>query len=144
MQLEAPTRCHAVAAAAIAAAIAGCAGPGAALPPMQVNGRYLQAKHPVSGVPALQIALPNQEGCASMLAVMRQQDPNNYLISLWSCSANSASASLPTRATVRNKTYAFLLDVEAISMQECKESVDGMMNSKGKDNLEVVSACATK
>jgi hypothetical protein len=130
--------------AAVVALLTGCAAPGMNIPPMQANGKYLQFKHPVAGVPAFQVALPSPEGCTGMLASMRQQQSNNALVQFWSCAANSASSSLPTRATFRNKTYAFLFDVEAISMEECKSAVEGLLNSEGKNNLEVVSSCTAK
>ena len=101
----------------------------------------MQIKHPVSGVVGLQMTFPSPEGCAGMLSTVRWKSEFKEMLPFFACVSMTASSSLPARATVRNKTYAFLIDIEAVSLSECKAFVDGMMNSEGKENLEVAAPC---
>ncbi len=130
--------------ASLSATIFGCATPDGRSTPASSARKYLQFRHPVTGVPAFQVALPNSDGCVGMLATMRTKQGANDLLAYWSCVDTSASSSLPARATVRNKTYAFVFDIEAISLQECSSFVEAMLNSEGKDNLELVRTCAQR
>jgi len=111
--------------------------------PTQYN-RYLQFKHPISGTVAFQIAFPNPDGCKGMLAMVNFDEKSNSMKSFFVCTSNSASATLPIRATIRNKVYSFILDLEAINSQECNSFLKGMMNGEAKDNLEVISPCTLK
>ena len=128
----------------IVGACVGCApyGGGASLP--SSAGRHLQFKHPVSGVVGVQMTFPTSEGCAGMIQYVRWKPESKEMLPFIACVGTTISPPLPARATVRNKTYAFLLDIEAITLAECKAFVDGMMNSEGKENLEVAAACASR
>lgn len=130
-----------IAAFVVSVAGAACApyGGGAALPTS--TGRYLQFKHPVSGVVGLQITFPTPEGCAGMLSTVRS---NKEMLPYIACASAPTSPVLPARATVRNKTYVFLVDIEAVSLSECKSFVDSIMNSEGKENLELAAPCARR
>jgi hypothetical protein len=108
------------------------------------NDRYLQIKHPISGVVGYQIALPSSDACSGMLGMVDSNEKSKGMKPFFVCSSTSASATLPARATVRNKVYSFIFDVEAINLKECNSVLEGMMASEGKDNLEVVSLCAAK
>lgn len=132
------------AALAFAGACVSCTSyVGGALLPTS-TGRYMQFKHPASSVVAFQMSFPTPEGCAGMMATLRYKPESKEMLPFVACVSTSASSSLPARATVRNKTYVFLADVEALSVGACKEFVDGMMNSDGKENLELVAPCAPR
>lgn len=128
----------------VAAATVSCAGHGGGASVPAVSGRYLQVEHPVSSVVAFQMAFPSQEGCAGMLATLRHKPESKELLPFFACVDTSASSALPARATLRNRTYAFVFDVEAVSVGECKSFVEGMLKSDGKENLEVVAPCAPR
>jgi hypothetical protein len=104
----------------------------------------MQWRHPVSGAPAFQVTLPSTEGCVAMLAMFQRTHASNPAMSFWSCTGTSVSPSLKARSILRNKTYAYLLDVEAITNEECVAFVEAAMANEGKENIEVVSPCKDK
>ena len=129
---------------AISAATVSCAGHGGGASLPALSGRYLQVKHPVSSVVAFQMAFPSPESCVGMLAALRYKSESKEMLPFFACVGTTASSTLPARATLRNKTYAFVVDVETVSVNECKSFVEGMLKSDGKENLEVVAPCAPR
>ena len=117
------------------------------------TGKYFQIRHPVNEVVGIQLTFLNEKACQDMKAIAayerkkeNSEESKNLEKSfsrLVSCSNASASQSLPYRATIRNKVYGFLLDIETISLQECITFLDQMI-TEGKEALEIVSACKAK
>ena len=107
------------------------------------SDRYFQIKHFVSGVVSYQVALPSSEACNVMLRSIDYNLKTKGMKAHYVCSSTSASATLPFRATVRNKVYSFTFDVEAINLRWCNLAFEGW-NDEVKENLEVVSPCAER
>lgn len=125
--------------ATVLACAAACVMPPGSAP--SATGRYLQMKHPASDSVIIQMTVPNPDTCALMLKAV---PPNDVLLRLMSCRSDSAAAMLPMRATLRNIPYNFLVDVDAVSPEECRATVDAMMKSDGAPNLQVVAPCVRK
>ena len=104
----------------------------------------MQFKHPESGTVAMQMTLPTPDGCSGLLALYRSNKEIKEFAKFISCNSTSVSSSLPARATVRNKLYAFLVEVEALTAGECNSATQSMMEGDGGENLEIVAACAVK
>lgn len=122
----------------VAVCATSCAGQGGFVQP--TSGRYMQMKHPATDAVVVQMTVPNPDACAFML---KSVPKNDVMSRLMSCRGESASATLPIRATVRNIPYGFLVDVDAVSIEECSATVDAMVKS-GAPNLEIVAPCARK
>ena len=127
-----------------AASCIGCTSGGLGVASSASVGRYLQFKHPVAGVVALQMTFQTPPGCAGMLATLRYNPSLKEMLPYFACVDTSVSTALPSHAVVRNKIYSFLVDIEVINLSECKTLVDSMMNSEGKENLEVVAPCKNR
>jgi hypothetical protein len=113
-------------------AVTGCANLSA--------GRFLQAKHPASGVVFAQVVYPNPESCSAELVAMRMTPETRDAAALLACSATSASHLLPSRATLRDRTYAYLFDFEAVNVSECTKAVDRILATE-KGRIEIVAPC---
>ena len=70
---------------------------------------------------------------------MKESLSRELLKDLFTCSDVSISPSLPYRATIRDKTYGHLIDVESRAMSDCVDFVDGLTNV-----TIVVSPCKKK
>jgi len=99
----------------------------------------------VNEVVASQLTFPNEKGCQFMIVSAKKENnaESIFLLKLMSCSNTSASQNLPYRATIRNKVYGFLIDVEVITLKECEAFIGSFMESS-KEDLEIVSACKEK
>jgi hypothetical protein len=112
--------------------------------PSNNAARYLQFRSPINQVVGLQLTFPNGAGCDSALKVIIKNDSNNDLQGMLNCTENSSAQTLPFRATTRNIAYGFLVDVESITIFECKELVDGLSKIPEGQNVEIVSPCQKK
>jgi len=109
------------------------------------TGRYMQFKDPASGVVASQITWPTNAFCAGSLSQILSNPPSRNTKPFVSCVSSSASASLNARSTIRNKLYSYIVDVEAINVDECFDFVQNMFRTvEAVRNLEVVAECALK
>ena len=107
------------------------------------SGRHLQARHSVSGLVALQIPHTTAQACATSLDSIRRAPEASAFAPYVACANDSASASLQSRATLRDRTNSFLFDVEVISVADCQKFVDAWLIAE-KDKLELVAPCAPK
>lgn len=108
------------------------------------TGRFLQINHPATGLVGVQFTTPNTDFCRSMLAMYKYTPETKEMAKSSSCSKISASDVLPVRATIRNISQNFYLDVETRSVPECKGLIEEIMDNKYKENLEIVSECAMR
>jgi alpha-L-fucosidase len=102
--------------------------------------KYYQLNHGFNNSTIVQIITPNEKACNFMKA-NTLEDMKPFCV----CTEVSASNTLPYRATIRNKTHGFVVDLEAKNLLECTAIVDGVLNTKeGKASLELVSECKKK
>jgi hypothetical protein len=106
--------------------------------------RYLQVTHPVTDAVVLQLTLPNERGCEGMLTISKYENRDKDLMDLMACSSVSASRHLPFRATARNTAYDFLIDLEAVTLNECLSFIAGAKNGSNGKDYELVSDCKRK
>lgn len=104
------------------------------------ESRFLLVKHPTTDAGFIQMNYPNARTCSAYLAII-QADKNNPLASLSSCNESSYGSNLPYRATLRYKAYNFVVDLEAISLDECTAVVDSAVATGA---AEVVVECKPK
>lgn len=117
--------------------LAGCAGSGG-LGPLS-SGRYMQMTHPATGTVAFQMTFPNADSCALAM----QGSTDSLLRRLTACRADSVAATLPFRAVARNDIYNFLLELDAITKEECEAFLESALRAPGT-KATVVSPCARK
>jgi hypothetical protein len=106
------------------------------------DGRYYQWVHPISGAVAFQMAMPNAQGCSFLLKTAIANPKAAAFSNTLRCSLVSASKQLDAIGTIRNKTYNFVVDVEAISVDECQVFIDSVIRSA--PIIEQVAPCKAK
>lgn len=120
---------------------------GCATPPNSSVGpdaHYYQVRHPLSGGVAFQMSMPTAQACRWMMARTRADKDMKEMAEFFSCASTSASLALPTRAIIKNKVHGFMLELEAISLSECKAFVNGMLKAENRETLELVADCKQK
>ncbi|MDP1989978.1 MAG: hypothetical protein Q8K00_03065 [Syntrophales bacterium] len=114
--------------------------------------KYLQFRHPVNDVVYMQIILPNEKACQNTKGTMVFGIGNKYgeesiksFLNNSSCSDAATSQSLPYQATLRDKVFDYLLDIEFSGPRVCTQILDEMKQQDGsKESFEILSSCAKK
>ncbi len=108
------------------------------------SGLYLQVRHPLNGVPVLQITLPTEEGCGFLLRSMLKNEKTKDAGSLSRCVDSSISQELPTKAILFDKTYRYSLYVETVAPTVCEQMVRDILKGSPPDSVAVNVPCSLK
>ncbi len=130
--------------------VAGCAPPGSVTNTSNTSGRYLQLRDAGSNIVYMQMTLPNSASCVRELFSFRHafsrelnKQESDELDESATCSSVSASQDLRYRATLRVKQRGYLIDIENLSLFECTEVVNELMDN-ASEVFEVAVPCKEK
>jgi len=106
------------------------------------TGRYLQAKHPISGLNVFQFVLPTADGCAVTLVAMSAKE--KALAGVFRCGDGFPSQEMKARTTLYDKTFRYSFDLETMTLGLCESVLKDFLTSAGPDAVTVITPCSAK